>query len=390
MKSFDSRVHSSNTKTKLSLIIYMLMHFCVDFACFYYLFGTFSVYKYTGIGMENGLILYNILAFGLQFIIGRIYDSRKYRSAALIGIFLVMMGLLINAGIPLLVSDSLVVENKRILHIAYKDWLVVILVVLAIGNAFFHVAGGIDSLTNSNGKMGRCGMFIGTGALGVSMGTYVGANQIFDEFTILCFMLIGFAGIFTYGDAVSMNLIKSPSVSKEEGRDKVSFNSVVVLLCLLAIVMRSYVGIIQRLSLSTLFLSALCIGFGKAIGGFLADEFGGKLVGSVAMLISAVCFTGFQTGGLVAVIGFVSFNIAMPITMYTLYEQIPQYPGVVNGLNSLALLVGYVLYVVGVFNPTVNVMVLGTILAMVCILISVPQKRKNTVSKGKCKTVSEN
>ncbi|MBQ6579823.1 MAG: hypothetical protein IIX33_03225, partial [Oscillospiraceae bacterium] len=95
-----------------------------------------------------GFILYNFIAFGLQMIIGAYCDEhRKFPSSAL-GCVLVLSAVLVSPFVP---------------------W--VSLVVTALGNAFFHVGGGIDSLVHSGGKLSRSGIFVSAGALGVVLGT---------------------------------------------------------------------------------------------------------------------------------------------------------------------------------------------------------------------------
>ncbi|MDO5521078.1 MAG: hypothetical protein Q4G58_11360 [bacterium] len=384
MEPLEQTKNTYSAKTTLSLLTYMMVHFGVDFACFYYLMGTFSLYKYIGMGPTEGFLLYNTLAFGLQLLIGRFFEHRSYRIAGLIGVLLVMTGLGINLALPMICKDSLVLEYQIICGIPFAYWKIIILVIMAVGNAFFHVAGGIDSLYYGNGKSKRCGLFVAPGALGVSMGAYTGENLIMDEVPILCGLLLGFVLIFTYGDGGQEPAEKNKFQSYKESVNKIGASNrlpaVLPCICFVAIILRSYIGPFQKVSLTVLFLTALCTVFGKVMGGVLADGFGDKAVGGISLIISAICFTGIWSHPLPTIIGIVSFNMAMPITLYGLYQYFPENPGTVFGLNSFALLIGYGLYSGGIWLGTYTV-VAGSILAAVFIVISVPRRKKEKTKR---------
>ena len=85
------------------LTIWTTAHFAVDFGCFLVLFGSLKpVYAGTGTaGLQTvtlGLLLYNIVAFGLQAAIGQLCDENlKWRRWAGRGGILLVAAALISA-----------------------------------------------------------------------------------------------------------------------------------------------------------------------------------------------------------------------------------------------------------------------------------------------------
>jgi FSR family fosmidomycin resistance protein-like MFS transporter len=139
---------------KTSLIIYTFAHFCTDFVCFYFLFAGFVTSAQNLETATIGFLLYNVIAFGLQPIIGYISDEKTGLPIGVIGCAAIIAGVLL---LP-------------------HSWIA--LVVIAIGNACFHVGGGIDSLVRAEGRMARSGVFVSSGVLGVAIGTLAGKSAV--------------------------------------------------------------------------------------------------------------------------------------------------------------------------------------------------------------------
>ncbi|MEI6579654.1 MAG: hypothetical protein WCN92_09360 [Eubacteriales bacterium] len=157
-----------------SLIAYTFSHFCIDFACFFVLFSNFKAKTGNIEIVAIGFIIYNIIAFGLQPLIGYLCDEKPKIPIAVSGCFLVAIGLLIMP-IP---------------------WLS--LGLCAVGNACFHIGGGIDSLKLADGKMFRSGIFVSTGALGVSFGTMFEKSENPSVFLPLTLIIISISLIFVF------------------------------------------------------------------------------------------------------------------------------------------------------------------------------------------------
>nr|MCR5154675.1 hypothetical protein [Lachnospiraceae bacterium] len=136
MKTFKYRSICEKT-------IYALLHFLIDGIC------AFSIYyfyadKYTGTEYYKMFLLYNFCAFALQFPVGYLADicSEKYKRSdfafALAGVLLTIAG-------------------------AFSH-----VFVLGLGNAFFHIGGGINSIGEPKDNCGaQLGIFVAPGALGL-------------------------------------------------------------------------------------------------------------------------------------------------------------------------------------------------------------------------------
>lgn len=134
---------------------YCLLHLLVDCVCALAMFGRF-------LREDNGyfyLLLYNFCAFALQMPMGVLLDTlirdcgKRKRDYAL------MTAL---AGILCTLSGA-------VLHP----------VILGIGNALFHVGGGVGTIREDwqEGWQGRgLGVFVAPGALGLYLGTWMGKS----------------------------------------------------------------------------------------------------------------------------------------------------------------------------------------------------------------------
>ena len=129
--------------------IYALVHMAVDLSC------AFLIYTYV-LGGEQWylwLLLYNFCAFALQMPIGAAADRLDRNSCVAVGGCAgVLAGLLLGiAGFPAGAA-----------------------VVAGVGNACFHVGGGIDVLNRSERRAAPLGIFVAPGALGIFLGTMLG------------------------------------------------------------------------------------------------------------------------------------------------------------------------------------------------------------------------
>ena len=92
-------------------------------------------------------IIYNLIAFGIQPLIGYYTDIKnKYKEVMLLGLLLGLVGLItINLGL-------------------------VALLFVAVANAMYHVGGGVLSLELYPNKATPLGIFVAPGAIGVLLG----------------------------------------------------------------------------------------------------------------------------------------------------------------------------------------------------------------------------
>ena len=134
--------------TKRSLAIYSAAHFWVDLSCAFLLFRTLS-------GSPQWmlcLLLYNFCAFALQMPLGLLAD-RWNRNGLTAAAGCVLTALACLSPVPLLTA-----------------------VTAGVGNALFHLGGGIDVLNASRERAAALGVFISPGAVGLYIGTIWGQS----------------------------------------------------------------------------------------------------------------------------------------------------------------------------------------------------------------------
>jgi hypothetical protein len=146
-------------KKEVTTFAFALCHFVVDFACVSTMLCAVS--RVLGEPGQDSLelialsiLLYDVVAFAFQLPVGIALDKLDNNSlAAILSYALVGGGVLLS-----------------LVPVALFEWLAVLL--LAVGNALFHCAGGLCVLNISQKHAGPSGIFIATGAVGVFLGTF--------------------------------------------------------------------------------------------------------------------------------------------------------------------------------------------------------------------------
>lgn len=309
------------SRKNCNLVIYSLAHFSVDFCCFFILFS--GIADKTSLEVTAlGFLIYNIIAFGLQVLIGTICDKNPKLPSGFIGCVLVLLG---------------VVTIK---------WYWLALIIGALGNAFFHIGGGIDVLKNGEGKMTPNGIFVSTGALGVSLGTLTGKGGIdfiVIPIFIMIFMII-LTGLISFNKNEIIN-INTKKVVPYKVASKQSFFLIVVC-TFLVVVLRGYIGTIASISWDAVGLLVIvpstCAMLGKGVGGILGDKYGARKVVTISLLLSIICFIIGKQVVYIVLIGILFFNITMPITLCILASKLPNNLGLAFGISTLGLLIGVI------------------------------------------------
>lgn len=303
--------------------IYALVHMAVDLSC------AFLVYTYV-LGGEQWylwLLLYNFCAFALQMPIGAAADRLDRNSCVAVGGCAgVLAGLLLGiAGFPTGAA-----------------------IVAGIGNACFHVGGGIDVLNRSERKAAPLGIFVAPGALGISLGTMLGRAGTEAAVWIGGLLILSAVAIraaagreklwLTSGNAPFYFSV--PSSAMPSGR------TLMAAACFLAaVILRSYSGMIQNfpwketLAGSGLILAGAVV-LGKMAGGVLADKLGIQRTAFRSMCAAAVGFLClvYPAAGILAVF---FWNMSMPLTLWAVSKVFPGAKGFGFGLLTFGLFVGF-------------------------------------------------
>ena len=295
-----------------TLAVYGAAHAIVDAACAALVLSHLSSGR-----VETGyfallIIIYNALAFMTQPLIGLISDRFKisYTFAAI--------------GCVLAAISALLYEYPMIS-----------VVIAGLGNAFFHVGGGIISLNVFRHKASAPGMFVAPGALGLLVGTVIGVSGSYVSPTFMFLLLCSGVGIL---------LLKQPKIVYSTSSElRFEPYHLIMLLLLCSISIRGIVGFVVNFSWGSNKLLIICltiaIVLGKGIGGILGDKFGWRRITMVGLLLSAplIAFGNYPLAG---ILGMFLFNLTMPIILTAVANLLPGYPGFAFGMNSLALVTG--------------------------------------------------
>ena len=281
-------------------------HFWVDFSCALLMFSQVS-----GTG-EWALcaLLYNFCAFALQMPIGLLAD-RLGRSCAVaaLGCALAAAGWALA---PLPVAAS---------------------VTAGLGNACFHVGGGVAILRDGGDRAAPLGIFVSPGALGIFLGALLGRRDGFPGW-------ISAAGLLLFALALLLPERRggnAPEAVTAPGGDALS----VLACCFLVVVLRSYLGMVLSFPWKTGSWApalACALVLGKAAGGFLGDRLGMVRAAVFSLGTAAVlfCLSGSPWAGTAAVF---LFNMTMPITLWAAARLLP--PGLAFGTLTFALFLGF-------------------------------------------------
>ena len=324
-------------KKEVTTFAFALCHFVVDFACVSTMLCAVSrVLGESGQGSMEvvalSILLYDIVAFTLQLPIGIVLDQLDKNSyAALLSYALVGAGVILS-----------------LVPIALLEWPAILL--LAIGNALFHSAGGLSVLNISQKHAGPSGIFIATGAIGVFLGTQsaqMGRLQIAFSLLVLLFLC---ALITLVVQKVNKKYWNVHNASFDIPR--LSSNTLLAIALLsLVVALRSYVGMVMafpwKSEMLLLVLSILGVFAGKALGGVVADRIGFRTTAIFSLIVAATLFVPSWEIPVMGLLGIFFFNFTMSITLASLANILPNAKGTAFGLASFSLAVGALPALVG-------------------------------------------
>lgn len=374
--------------------LYSILHFWVDGVCAFAMFGYFAT-------KENwyvNILLYNFCAFAMQMPLGVVLDGlngrerlQKYNPSfcfAVAGVIFTLIGSFTHP------------------------------VVLGLGNALFHLGGGVGTIHEDKvkGWNGRgLGVFVAPGAFGLYIGTQLAKNGIGGSLTwvvsvgVAMFLCLEWGvqvlrrkqrmQIMTdagseehesdrlqavadsgYGELegvkvqVRANSGKTQGVVSREVRvvNKAGKSTLWLMLgCLAVVILRSYIGMAVNFSWKSTLLAGtiavLAVVLGKVAGGFAAAGFGKRGTVVMSLGLAAVCY--LLSGNMVAgVVALFLFNMTMPITLYILVQRLKGLPGFAFGLLTFGLFLGFLPVYFGVQLP-VSGGIIGCVGSLVSLVI---------------------
>ena len=317
-------------KKEVTTFAFALCHFVVDFACVSTMLCAVS--RVLGESGQDSMevvalsiLLYDIVAFTLQLPIGIALDQLDKNSyAALLSYALVGAGVILS-----------------LVPIALLEWPAILL--LAIGNALFHSAGGLSVLNISQKHAGPSGIFIATGAIGVFLGTQSAQMERLQIAFSLLVLLFLCALITLVVQKVNKKYWNVHNASFDIPR--LSSNTLLAIALLsLVVALRSYVGMVMafpwKSEMLLLVLSILGVFAGKALGGVVADRIGFRTTAIFSLIVAATLFVPSWEIPVMGLLGVFFFNFTMSITLASLANILPNANGTAFGLASFSLAVG--------------------------------------------------
>lgn len=332
-------------KKKISFIsIYGLCHFIVDFVCAIFILGKLPYIANTYSDFSIAVIIYNFFAFAFQVPIGYVLDKIKlYKYISIVGFILIGLCYLIN----------------------YNN-IFILATIIGVGNAFFHLEGGVNIYNISKGKAFLNGLFVAPGALGIFLGTTFRDELIKTKFPVFLIFL----------SIVLLLSTQKQQFNKElDNNRKTKFNhlrvALIVALIGLSIIVRSIGGskIIYSWKSGFIlsFIYTISIVIGKAFGGLFADRIGITKVALISLTGSAIFLLFGYNIHIFAYIGILLFNVPMSITLTILENTLSKKIACAVGLNTMFLFIGYLICFMN-FTINNNIILIGSIiLAMISI-----------------------
>ena len=332
-------------KNKIGFVtIYSLCHFIVDFVCAIFILGKLPHIVNTNSELVTAIVIYNFFAFAFQFPLGYILDKFKvYKYIAIIGMCFIGFCYLINF------------NNAFILA-----------TIVGIGNALFHLEGGVNIYSRAEGKAFLNGLFVAPGALGIFLGTTF-HNELIITYLPLILIIVSIA---------LLSLVQKNEIEKYlKNNIKIEFSkstiALIVILIGISIIVRSIGGSTIKYTWKsgfTLgFIYTISIVMGKALGGFLADKIGLMKVALIALICSAISLILGYEIHIFAYIGILLFNIPMSITLTILENTLSKKIACAVGLNTLFLFIGFLICFIDITINNIIILIGSIILAMLSI-----------------------
>lgn len=296
--------------TRKLLALYSAAHFWVDLSCAFLVFRTMS----DAPDLALCLLLYNFCAFALQMPFGLLADRLDRNGVvASAGCLTVALAYLLPAALPAAVTAG-------------------------IGNALFHLGGGIDTLNVSEKKAAWLGAFVSPGAVGLYLGTLWGKGSSLTFWLAPAVLLLLAAGIlflcrYTFG-----------SFRSDNAPLELSGNLKPLFPLFLVVVLRSYMGMNQSFDWkstgSWALVLTLALALGKTAGGFLMDKTSPRSASALSLGLAAVLYltSALPLPGTLAVF---LFNMTMPITLWAAARVTPGAKGFAFGLLTFGLFLGF-------------------------------------------------
>jgi FSR family fosmidomycin resistance protein-like MFS transporter len=295
----------------IKIFLLSIGHLVIDLSGIYLINVQYNDYDFSLIVLF--FLVYNLIAFGLQPFVGFYADVKnKYFMFVLLGLFLPVVGLLLI------------------------DFGIIAIVILTIGNALYHVGGGVISVNLYPNKATPAGVFVAPGAIGVFLGVYLAGKSM--SFIPIIITISSILILLIY-------IVFKHSIIENNHKDISNNFTLIVGLILVVIGIRGFIGSIllftwaDTLTYQILLVSSIFLG--KFFGGILGDKFGFKETGIFGLIVSMPLLLLGYSMPILGLIGALFFNFTMAITLFLIIDNLGRYKGFAFGLTTLTLVITF-------------------------------------------------
>ncbi|NLO41376.1 MAG: MFS transporter [Ruminiclostridium sp.] len=335
---------------KWGLILYSLGHLLVDGACCLVVLSSTSGSDENTLNLALAIILYNTIAFGLQPFFGLLADKIGHTN------FIACCGCI------------LVGSSAAFMHAPFAA-----AVAAGLGNAMFHIGGGVYSLNIDRQRAAYAGVFVAPGTIGLFLGGLASQTLLFKPWFVIVPMALTAIAVLPIPH-LPCNI---PTAAPKQNKN---LTLLPLLLLLLVIVLRSVVGSVGvypwKSTNAIGLLMVMTIALGKAAGGVLSDWAGRRNTTVIALLLSAPLLAFCESGIVLSLAGLFLFNLTMAVTVTEIADHLQGYSGFAFGLTTLALIIGTYFIYFGWKEFFANqwITFICIILSVILMFFSIPQK----------------
>lgn len=321
----------------------------------------------TMVGVGVLFLIYNVLAFMTQPLVGLWMDRRAQRPQTLWTVMLLLFG---GALLTRLHPYCTTVPTEMALLASSA-------LLLGMGNSLFHVWGGKYVTQRTDNDARHLGVFVSSGALGLSLG---GVYHSLVLMVVLAVLMM--ATVYAFQRLTMAE--RAPHTEAEAAADgPTSPIAVGLLLFMLLLVFgRSFVGNVKPASVDGLASYAALAGVvafvGKSSGGFIGRRFGVWTTLTAALMASGVCVLLAGLHWAAAVLMVLTINLTMPLTLHLANRSAPQRAGFAFGLLACILIPGHALGLLAAGHPLTTTLLyplVGTIIIEALVLFALREKR---------------
>lgn len=298
-----------------------VVHALVDAASAFLIYRDLNHARYAYAFVVTMVLVYNALAFAGQTPVGLVTDwLRSYRGTAVLGALLAVAALLLG-----------------------REWPVIAVAMVGVGNALYHVGAGAHVLRSSGDRSAESGLFVGPGAVGLFAGIWAATHFVHFRWVLV--------GLLCVAAPVMARLIRSDDQAREAaspprlraGAAWLAVGSATLLLASIAV--RALVGggvsgAWRGVSVGVMACLAVAACCGKMLGGIVSDRVGWTRASVVALVLSAPLVSAFVLRPEAAIVGMLLFQMTMPVTLKAVHHLMPGRPALAFGLPCLALFLG--------------------------------------------------